>query len=167
MGVPQDLLGISSYGHHYFARGSGLPVQHNGWPQIRSISGGSTYSTRGSATTSGVAPASQGLKGQGVFRSPSIRFWEAPTFSSPVRLSPNAYADRLRGLLIPTPENFKFEPSQAVMLGKFKNISDQVTDLHFPPLDAQLQRVKNATTEEPLRTGDYVCTRHSNLGGLV
>merc|ERR1712232_405378 len=112
----------------------GLPVQHIGWPQIHPTRGGSSSSAVSSTTSGGGGAASHGIKGQ-VFRSASFRFWETPTLASPVRLSPNAYADRLRALLIPTPENLKFEPSQAVMLGKFKNISDQVTDLHFPPLD--------------------------------
>merc|ERR1719226_262117 len=31
----------------------------------------------------------------------------------------------------------------------------------------QLEAVKAATSEAPLRSGDYMCTRHSNLGGAV
>lgn len=162
--LPPGLLGFPSYGHGYFARSSGLPVEGIGWPQIpASAFGGAPVGVGVSAI------ATHGLnKGQGVFRSPSLRFWDPPSLPPPVRLSPNAYASRLRGLVIPTPENLRFEALQAVMLREFASRCDKATDLHFPPLLAQLRLARAAARGgAPLRSGDYLCTRHSNLGGTV
>lgn len=104
----------------------------------------------------------------GVHASPSVHFWETPGLEGPIRLSPNAYGNKLRALLIPTPENLKFEPTQAVMLREFRTRCSHVSDFHFPSLDEQLQIVQTASTAEgSLRAGDYFCTRHSNLGGQV
>lgn len=177
--LPPDLVGPGSSGHYHFARGSAYPVDSPGWPLIRpsSSSGAGSGSgaffggSCGSATASGAPSGAPTLKpktwAQGVLRSPSLRFWPTPRLRPPVRLSPNAYADKLRGLLVPTPENLKFETSQAVMLRELKARCDRVTDLHFPPLAEQLRLVRAATRSMPLRSSDYFCTRHSNLGGAV
>ncbi|CAE8702827.1 unnamed protein product, partial [Polarella glacialis] len=149
--LPKELLGIQSYGHRYFARASSLYHSDAGWPTVQSASGGLRTSSN-----------------RAVFRSPSLRFWEASKLPEPQRLSPNAYAHRLRGLLIPTPENLKFETAQAVMLREFTSRCCRMTDFHFPSLLEQLEVVKAATEgEDSLRAGDYFCTRHSNLGGQV
>jgi len=99
------------------------------------------------------------------FRSRSLRFWDPPALPPAVRLSPNAYAERLRGLIVPTPENLKFEA--AVMARELAAQCERVTDLHFPPLQEQLDSVQALTKSAPLRNGDYFCTRHSNLAGKV
>jgi len=101
------------------------------------------------------------------YQSPSLQFWGVPAMPKTVRLSSNAYAARLRGLVIPTPENLKFDAGQAVMLREFTNRCDEITDLHFPPIREQLELVKDATQETPLRASDYFCTRNSNQGGYV
>jgi len=159
--LPPELLGLTSYGHSYFARASGLPIDGLGWPRIRAAA----VSSGPMGAGIGISPP--GLQGQNVFRSASLRFWEAPTPPSLVHFSPNAYARRLRGLVIPTPENLKFDVTHAVMLREFAARCERVTDLHFPALSAQLELVRSASREPPLRTGDYFCTRHSNLGGVV
>eukprot|EP00930_Biecheleria_cincta_P031286 TRINITY_DN21717_c0_g1_i1.p1 TRINITY_DN21717_c0_g1~~TRINITY_DN21717_c0_g1_i1.p1 ORF type:complete len:660 (-),score=91.31 TRINITY_DN21717_c0_g1_i1:1223-3202(-) len=152
--LPKELLGIGSYGHRNL-------VQEPSWPRLQAAWG----FQRGRGNNSRAAP---NIAGDKVFRSPSLRFWEAPDLPAPVSLSPNAYSDRLRGLLIPTPENLKFEAAQAVMLREFAGLCCRVTDFHFPSLEEQLNTVREtAETEAPLRTGDYFCTRHSNLGGQV
>merc|ERR1740121_2184210 len=142
---------MASYGHRYFARSSGLPLAGSAWPCF--------------------APADiagPGLRSQGsVMRSPSLRFWKPPSMPPPARLSPNAYAERLRGVVVPTPENLKFETSQAVMLRELATRCERVTDLHFPSLKGQLAAVQALTEGAPLRSGDYFCTRHSNLGGTM
>lgn len=166
--LPPELVGPGSCGHYYFASGSPFPPDCPGWPRV----GPSMCAASGGGNAAGAAPGgSQPLRSkavpQGVFRSPSLRFWASPRLRPPVRLSPNAYADKLRGLLVPTPENLKFEASQAVMLQRLAARCDRVTDLHFAPLAEQLQHVRAATRNTPLRQSDYFCTRHSNLGGAI
>jgi len=160
--LPPELLGFASYGHGYFARSSGLPIEGVGWPRV-------APKAADSAAQAGAGPpgAAQGLRGQGALRSPSLRFWEPPALPLPVRLSPNAYAGQLRGLVIPTPENLRFEALQAVMPREFAARCDGATDLHFPPLAEQLRAARCAARGAALRSGDYLCTRHSNLGGSV
>ena len=82
--------------------------------------------------------------------------WGPPRLPPPVVLSPNAYADHLRGLVIPTPENLNFEVTQAVMLREFASRCNRVTDLHFAPLTEQLQAVNRSTASAPLKSGDYL-----------
>lgn len=163
--LPPELVGLGSYGDHCFAWGSGLAASERvGWPLIQSsvIAGGLRQGVGGAAT-----PRAGGIRPRTAFRSPSFRFWEAPVLPDPVRLSPNAYAACLRGLIIPTPENLKFASTQAVMLREFSSRCDQVTELHFASLPEQLRQVKAATEDIPLKCGDYICTRHSNLGGAL
>lgn len=160
--LPRDFVGLGSYGNRYFARGSALPVEGAGWSLIQHGMTAGLPVMR----NSGVGAASLKSKG-GTFRSASLGFWAAPSLPRPVQLSPNAYAAHLRGLVIPTPENLQFEPMQAVMLREFSGRCNQFTDLHFAPLSDQLQLVKAATGDAPLKSGDYFCTRHSNLGGAV
>jgi len=162
--LPPEFVGPESYGHRYFARGSGLPVEGAGWPLIcfERVAG-----PTGGLASSGSAASVPALKGRPALRSPSLRFWPTPRLPKPVPLSPNAYAEHLRGLIIPTPENLKFETAQAVMLREFASRCGRVTDLHFPPLPDQLSLVKTATGNPPLKIGDYFCTRHSNLGGAI
>ncbi|CAJ1392633.1 unnamed protein product [Effrenium voratum] len=89
-----------------------------------------------------------------VFQSASLRFWKTPRFPC-LHLSPSAYAERLRGLLIPVPENL---PLDGGALRDFAARCHKETDFHFPSLEEQLAAVR------PLQKGDYACTRHSNLG---
>eukprot|EP00929_Paragymnodinium_shiwhaense_P084747 TRINITY_DN45345_c0_g1_i1.p1 TRINITY_DN45345_c0_g1~~TRINITY_DN45345_c0_g1_i1.p1 ORF type:complete len:834 (+),score=251.44 TRINITY_DN45345_c0_g1_i1:170-2671(+) len=153
--------------------GSGRDAAALGPRGSLSSSQGAPLSTpRGSGmqTQAGAAAAAGGGlagKSSSLYRSPSLRFWPSPSLSAPVSLSPNAYADRLRGFVIPTPENLKFEATQAVLLREFASRCHRVTDLHFAPLAEQLQAVQKAAGSKPLRCGDYFCTRHSNLGGVV
>jgi len=156
--LPPELVGLGSYGHHHFARGSCLPVECGGWPLL--ADGGHNV-----VTPSGVG--ARAGRPTTVWRSPSLRFWPPPDTSPTVSLSPNAYSDRLRGIVIPTPENLKFEVTQAVMLREFNARCNRVTDLHFAPLVEQLQSVRAVSANAPLKSGDYFCTRHSNLGGVV
>lgn len=162
--LPPESLGMASYGHSYFARGSGLPLHGVGSPRLRPPAAAAPLAPSGPPRGGEAQP---GSKGRQAFSSPSLRFWEPPRLPPPVRLSPNAYAERLRGLIIPTPENLQFESSLAVTLREFASRCHGVTDLHFPPLRAQLQSVRALTSASPLRYGDYFCTRHSNLGGVM
>jgi len=156
--LPPELLGMGSFGHRYFSRGTALPVEGVG---LKLLNANAIAGPQSSPMCAGPRPTSM------PYRSPSLRFWAAPCPPRPVRLSPNAYAASLRGLIIPTPENLKFETIQPVMLREFANRCDQCTDLHFAPLSKQLQLMRAATEKAPLRIGDYFCTRHSNLGGAV
>lgn len=156
--LPPELVGLSSCGgNRYFASASGLPVQGVGWPLLQTTAPLQSRSSDSDAVD---------IQGP-LYQSTSLQFWAAPLLPRPVRLSPNAYAAHLRGLVIPTPENPKFETTQATMLREFATRCDQFTDLHFAPLAAQLQHVRASTGDVPLKTGDYFCTRHSNLGGTL
>ena len=160
--LPKTFLGIDSYGRQdsfvagsaYASRqGGGLPRIQAAWTKTRALP---NHVVRGQ------------FGGIPFFRSASLRFWEAPRLPPPVTLSPNAYSDKLRGIVIPTLEHLKFETSQASMLREFAMRCSRVSDFHFSPLNEQLRAVKEQEKEStPLRAGDYFCTRHSNLGGQV
>eukprot|EP00439_Symbiodinium_sp_Y106_P025002 s4595_g3.t1 len=161
--LPKTFLGIDSYGRQdSFVAGSafashepgGLPRIQAAWTKTRALP---NHVVRGQ------------FGGIPFFRSASLRFWEAPRLPPPVTLSPNAYSDKLRGIVIPTLEHLKFETSQASMLREFAMRCARVSDFHFSPLSEQLQAIKEQelSSSGPLRAGDYFCTRHSNLGGQV
>eukprot|EP00927_Polykrikos_kofoidii_P034538 TRINITY_DN29290_c0_g1_i1.p1 TRINITY_DN29290_c0_g1~~TRINITY_DN29290_c0_g1_i1.p1 ORF type:complete len:685 (+),score=98.90 TRINITY_DN29290_c0_g1_i1:174-2228(+) len=176
--LPPELVGLGSYGQRHFVCSSVVgcrPV----CPGVSAVSAGFS-ALPGNAAAVGSVPgqdsggsggiahfAGRATRANTTFRSPSLCFWGPPRLPPPVGLSPNAYADRLRGLVIPTPENLKFEVTQAVMLREFAARCDRVTDLHFRSLAEQLQAVRKSTRATPLKSGDYFCTRHSNLGGTM
>ena len=158
--LPKTFLGIDSYGRQnstvagstYVNQPSGLPRIRAAWAKTRALP---NHIVRGQ------------FGGIPFFQSASLRFWGAPRLPPPVALSPNAYSDRLRAIVIPTLAHLKFETSQASMLREFATRCSRVSDFHFSPLSEQLQAVKAQEQHGPLRAGDYFCTRHSNLGGQV
>lgn len=160
--LPPELVGLGSYGYEYFVRGSALPERCR--PMFHPPRSLDAFGLRHVPRDAKLDAPS---KERSVYQSPSLQFWGVPAMPKTVRLSSNAYAARLRGLVIPTPENLKFDAGQAVMLREFTNRCDEVTDLHFPPIREQLELVKDATHETPLRASDYFCTRNSNQGGYV
>lgn len=97
------------------------------------------------------------------FKSSSLGFWQSQSFPR-LQLSPSAYSDRLRALIIPTPANLQFDTVQVSMLRDFEARCQRMTDFHFPPLKDQFEAVKRVGGV--FRPGDYFCTRHSNLGRL-
>lgn len=172
--LPPELIGLGSYRSHHLVRGSGVLGEASSWPLLSFHAATSPEGSQAAAANAdGVGVSSVAASGstsgrtECIFRSPSLRFWRPPRLPPPVGLSPNAYSDQLRGLVIPTPENLKFEIAQSVLLRGFAARCDRVADLHFPPLAEQLRQVQSATAAAPLCSGDYFCTRHSNLGGMV
>eukprot|EP00928_Gymnodinium_smaydae_P079900 TRINITY_DN63731_c0_g1_i1.p1 TRINITY_DN63731_c0_g1~~TRINITY_DN63731_c0_g1_i1.p1 ORF type:complete len:649 (-),score=62.93 TRINITY_DN63731_c0_g1_i1:83-2029(-) len=163
--LPPEHVGLGSYRQQHFVRGAGVLGEGMGLPLL--CPHARSEDTTLAESVPDVALGKQvRFPGMG-FRSASLRFWPLPRLPQPVSLSPNAYADQLRGILIPIPENIPFEVSQASMLRDFAARCNRVTDLHFPPLSEQLADVRAATEGAPLKVGDYYCTRHSNLGGTA
>ena len=105
--------------------------------------------------------------------SASLRFWRPDlgleANSAAVALSPNAYSNGLKGLIIPTPENLKFDTLQVSMLRDLDSCCKKRTDFHFPSLQKQFQEAQTQALlkEEHFQPGAYFCTRHSNLCGRL
>lgn len=153
--LPPWFTGPRSYLHRY-TYNSGYPLKDT---ESRPIVGaGASSKNRGFES---------GPKHPAYFCSSSVQFWPVPTKAEPVKLSTNAYGMKLSGLIIPTPEHCKFDTGSAHMLREFARRCEQLTDYHFPALPEQLRSVQGSVGREPLKCGDYFCTRHSNLGGRV
>ncbi len=140
--IPSDFLGIDGYRCDSYASSSAAFQSQE--PKIQA------------------APVSRETRT--FFQSASLHFWQSQSLPR-LQLSPNAYSNRLRALIIPTPANLQFDTVQVSMLRDFAARCQRMTDFHFPPLKEQFETVKGASPV--FRPGDYFCTRHSNLGGRL
>ncbi|CAK9043446.1 unnamed protein product [Durusdinium trenchii] len=150
--LPRDFLGLESYRCDSYMSTFGT------WQNQQPI--------LGSAKPRAPRPGPE--VGREVSQSASLRFWREPNIPC-LPLSPNAYASRLRGLIIPTPENLQFDTIQVSMLRDLDARGQKVTDVHFPSLKKQFEAIKQKEEwcSAGFRAGSYFCTRHSNLGGRL